>query len=162
MYQVVGAAALAAAILLAPSGARSQDRAVTRRVAALNAVIDYRLNWMNDSTTFDACSVYRTVGPPQQVAAGLLLAFRGWFTATAQPCASTPVDRNRERRVLVDSLTVTDSTARVYVTVRRGEQTHNEAYDLFRPGSDTWAVRQVVLSRAIRNYWIRRGASPPP
>lgn len=162
MHPIAGAVMLAAVLLVAPARAGAQGHAVPRPVAALNAVIDYRLNWMNDSTTFDACSVYRTVAPPEQVASGLLVAFRGWFTRSAQPCSPAPVDRNRERRVLLDSLTVADSTARVYLTVRRGEQTHNETYALFRPGSDTWAVREVVLSRAIRNYWIRRGTPPRP
>jgi hypothetical protein len=165
MHQIATAAALAisALVLSARTGLKAQSgEHASPEVAAINAVIGYRLSWINDSTTFDACSVYRVAGSPQQVASGLLPGFRDWFLASAKPCGQGAApDPRREVRVLVDSLSLTESTGRVYVTVRRGEQTHNEEYYLVNPTPGlTWAVDRVVLSGAIRNYWVRPGTGP--
>ncbi|HSU14817.1 hypothetical protein [Longimicrobium sp.] len=138
----------------------AQAGGAASKVAALNAVIGYRANWLRDSTKFDACSVYRTVGSPEQVSAGLLPAFRDLLVARAAPC-DTPetVDPRREVRVLVDSVNLAGPNRRVYLTVRRGEETHREEYQLVNP--DAWAVDRVVLSGAVRFYYARPGAGPP-
>jgi hypothetical protein len=153
--------AAAFAIFAAPALLRGQEGRATPTVAALNAVIDYRVNWIRDSTTFDACSVYRTIGSPEQVSAGLLAAFRSRLSTPTSPCGSREtLDPRREMRVLVDSVNAFGSTGRVVVTVRQGEQTHREEYWLVNPTpGETWAVDRVVLYGAIRTYY-RAPATP--
>ncbi|HEX8243709.1 MAG TPA: hypothetical protein VF541_09440 [Longimicrobium sp.] len=131
------------------------------QVAALNAVIDYRLNWMGDSTRFDACSVYRAAGSREAVDAGLRAAFRGSIATRPAPCgAPESTDPRREVRVLVDSMNLSGAEGRVYLTVRRGEQTHEEEYQLAHPPE--WAVHRVVLSNAVRVYYARPGGPGRP
>lgn len=162
MHQVAKAGALAITALgLSAVHVSAQGSTATPKVAALNAVLDYRFNWMRDTTAFDACSVYRVVGSPEQVASGLLPAFRERFAASARPCDDgATVDPRREMRVLVDSLSLTDTTARVYLTVRRGEQTVQEEYQLVNPTPLRWGVDRIVLSGNIRNYYLRPGTGP--
>jgi hypothetical protein len=137
----------------------AQDGRPPSRVSAINAVIDYRLNWMGDSTRFDACSVYRAAGSAQDVETELLPAFRGFVGARGAPCeAPETVDPRREVRVLVDSMNLSGPEGQVYLTVRRGEQTHEEEYQLVHPPQ--WAVRRVVLFHAIRVYYARPGTGP--
>jgi hypothetical protein len=166
MHQVVRAASLAI-VALALSACVALNAQSTRhdwrQVAAIDEMIGFRLNWINDSTTIDTCSVYRVAGAPEQVASGLSAAFRGWFLASAKPCdTGQEIDRRYEKRVLVDSLAVSDSTGQIYVTVRRGEQTHTEEYHLVRPTprSTDWAVRRVVFSHMSRSYWVPPGRIP--
>ncbi|HET7229807.1 MAG TPA: hypothetical protein VFJ16_07390 [Longimicrobium sp.] len=142
-------------------GAQVGGRA-TPQVAAINAVIGYRLYWISDSTAFDACSVYRAAGSQQRVVDGLAPGIRDWFMASAKPCGDAAAgDPRRESRVLVDSLAVSGAVASVYLTVRRGERTHREEYRLMNPTPGlTWAVDRVVLSGAVRNYYVRPGARP--
>lgn len=143
----------------------AQVGTATPRGAALNAVIGYRLEVIGDSTAFDACSVYHRIEPQEQVASGLLPGFRDWFVASTKPCVEgVRVDRRRETRVLVDSLALAESTGRVWVTVRRGEQTHREEYWLVNPIRGlVWGVTRVVLSGVTRTYWVRPdGPQPPP
>lgn len=40
-------------------------------VTAVNAVMDYRLNWMRDSLRFDGCSVSRALREPAGFPAGV-------------------------------------------------------------------------------------------
>jgi hypothetical protein len=167
MHQVVRAVSLAMFALAlsacATLNAQSNPRG-SREMAAINGMIGFRLGWINDSTTIDACSVYRVAGTPQQVAAELLPGFRDWFLASAKPCESSVgvIDRRYEKRVLVDSLALSDSTGRIHVTVRRGEQTHTEEYHLVRPTprSTDWAVTRVVFSHMSRSYWVPPGRIP--
>lgn len=82
-------------------------------MGAINAVMDFRLNWVRDSTKFDACSIYRNVGRPAVFPAGMRDPFLVALDQTTRdPCAGAtwPVDRNREVRVLVDSISIRDST----------------------------------------------------
>jgi hypothetical protein len=155
---------VAALALNAPVALNAQtNRPVSSQIEAINAMISVRRSWLNDSTVIDACSVYRVAGTPQQVAAGLLPGFRDWFLASAKPCENAPkVDPRYEKRVLVDSLALTDSTGQLYVTVRRGEETHREEYHLVRPTprSTDWAVRRVVISHMSRSYWVPPGRIP--
>jgi hypothetical protein len=166
MHQVkrLAAAALVALALSACAGLNAQsNRHGSRQVAAIDEMIAFRLNWINDSTTIDACSVYRVAGPPEQVASGLSPAFRQWFLSSAKPCEGAPeVDKRYEKRVLVDSLALSDSTGQLYVTVRRGEETHREEYHLVRPTrrSTSWAVDRVVISHMTRSYWVPPGRIP--
>lgn len=165
MHQIARVVAAAALTLSATAGLNAQDSRPTPQISALNAVIGYRLNWIGDSTAFDACSVYRRIAPREQVTSGLSSGVRSWFTASASPCIEgARVDRRRETRVLVDSLALSDSTGRVWMTVRRGEKTHREEYWLVSPSPGrSWAVDRVVFSGATRTYWVRPdGPQPPP
>ena len=168
MHQIARVALAIAVLVLGTRADLSAQTSgpTTPKMSAINALIDFRLHWINDSTTFDACSVYRAAGAsPQRVADELFPGIRDWFTASAKPCSDASVDPNRDIRVIVDSLSLSDSTGRAYITVRRGEQTHEEEYYLVnRVRGLNWAVDRVVLSGAIRNYWVRQrsGTSTAP
>ncbi len=159
-------AAIALAALALDAGAElsAQVGNATPQVAALNAVVGYRLTWIGDSTPFDGCSVFRRIGSREQVTSGVLPGFRAWFTGSLRPCVEgEPVDRRRETLVRVDSLALSDSAGRVWVTVRRGEQTHREEYWLKNPTPGlSWAVDRVVLSGASRTYFVRPGGQAGP
>ena len=164
MHQVKTSVIAAALALGAASfgGGRlaAQAAAHTGPVGALNAVLAYRVSWMDDSTHFDACSVYRAAGSQQDVASGLLPPLRNLVAAPAGGCdAPMAMDRNREVRVVVDSMSLSPTSGRVFLTVRRGELTHREEYELVDPS--WWAVRRVVLSDATRTYFAPPASGAP-
>jgi len=145
-------------------GVAAQADRSSPRLDAVNAVIEFRMNWMRDTTKFDACSVYRAVGSQQEVASGLLPAFRNVLLARSTPCDQPEnIDPRHEVRVLVDSLVLSDTTGRAFLTVRRGEQRHQEEYELGNPRAG-WTVKRAILSGATRFYYVRPrpAASPSP
>ncbi|HEX6749449.1 MAG TPA: hypothetical protein VF092_19290 [Longimicrobium sp.] len=149
--------------MLAAAPLKAQRAPATPEMGAVNTVIDFRLNWVSDSTKFDACSVYRSIGRPANFPSGLRDAFHVALNRTTDPCAAaaSAVDRNREVRVLVDSVTVGDSAAMVYLTVRKDEETYREDYHLVNPSpGGNWGFDRVVVHGATRTYWVRPGMGP--
>lgn len=162
MHQVAKVATLAIVLAFGVRPVYAQVNQTTPQMAAINAVIGFRLAFESDSTAFDGCSVSRATGlTPQQVADGLLPGFRDWFVSTAVPCGATQANRQQDKRVLVDSVVVSGSTARVFVSVRRGEMSHMEEYLLTNPTPGvTWGVDRAILSHASREYFSRPGTGP--
>ncbi|HEX6749447.1 MAG TPA: hypothetical protein VF092_19280 [Longimicrobium sp.] len=165
MYQVLTRALLAAAAatVLAASTLPAQAASATPQVAALNTVMDFRLNWVGDSTKFDACSVYRSVRRPASFPEGLLPAFRVALDRTGQPCVenASAADPRNTVRVRVDSVSVGETAATVNLTVRKGELTYVEEYHLVSTtGGTSWGLNDVKVHRATRTYFVRPGMGP--
>ena len=148
---LVGLAALIA------SDAAAQARGT--KIAAANEVIAFRVNWMGDSTPFNACSVYRAAERPVNFPEGISLPLRSALDQTATPCEgrrSSGVPGAWTPEVTVDSVTLAgDTAAVVFVTVRKGEISYFEEYSLrsARPGH--WSVPEVRIWGALREYPIR-------
>lgn len=149
--------------LALPAGGTAQAPAPRgTAVAALNTVMDFRSGWMEDSTRFDGCSVYRALGSPADFPSGILEPVRPLLDRTSDPCAADPT-RVLERRPLtyvrVDSISTSgDSAARVHLSVRKGdERTYFETYELtaLAPERPLGAVREVRIWGVAREYLVR-------
>ncbi len=148
-----------AALAIGSVGVHAQ-RPAQQRVPAvvLDAVIRYRRAWLADSTRFDACSVWEWTGGGA-VSAGVANPARVLLVPEGNGCARGRVSMAAQAArhvVVVDSAAVSDSVARVTVTVRHGEYTHRETFSLVpHRGGTAWGVRDVKLWGAIQS-------SPPP
>jgi hypothetical protein len=128
-----------------------------RELAAVNAVMDFRLNWVGDATPFNACSIYTIAGRPSDFPAGLLPGLVRGLDRADHPCdGRTPgVPGARVPEVLVDSVRVLGETARVFTTIHRGEVSYCEDYSLVHAGAGRWAVAEVRTYGALREYPVR-------
>lgn len=125
------------------------------QTAAVNTVMDFRLNWVGDSTPFNACSAYQAVGRPADFPAGILPGLRrGLDRPGNAPCEGrTPGTPGAWRpEVVVDSVSVRGETAIVYVTVRKDEISYREDYSLVNPSSGRWGMNEVRTWGAVREY----------
>ncbi len=147
------AACLGVAAALCGSAVTAQTVSSPARVAAVNAVIDYRVSWMEDVTPFDACRVYEAMGTPGDFAGALTRPARRVVAADPNPCVgvSRAAPRLPARIVRVDSVALGDTTAIVYATVWKGEKRILETYALRRnPGGAFWGIRSVTQWGALR------------
>ncbi|MDB4952219.1 MAG: TonB-dependent receptor [Gemmatimonadetes bacterium] len=134
------------------------------RAALVNAVLLHRIDWMNDSTRVEACSVERALASPADFPASIDARYRALLTTTEKPCAAAPHpapaselgDPAWRKVARVDSVSVADSIATVYLGVSHGEQHHSEAYTLVRGRSGGWWVNEVRQWGFTRTYYIRR------
>jgi hypothetical protein len=132
-------------------------------VAAVNTVLDFRLNWVGDDTPFNACSVHKATGKAASFPDGLLPPLIRGLDRTADPCGSRTggVPGAWSSQVLVDSIAVRGETATVYLTVRKGEMTYREEYALVNPSANRWGMREVRTYGAVREYRSRPPAASP-
>jgi hypothetical protein len=143
------------AALLQGTSASAQSTSGSAKIAAVNTVIDYRVTWMEDSTPFDACSVYEGMGKPANFSSVLARLARRVVALGAEPCAgaSGAAVQRPSRVVRVDSVALGDTLGTVRVTVSKGEKRIIETYTLRRlPNRSRWGVREVTLSGALRVY----------
>lgn len=162
MHQVLTRGALLALFCLATDAADAGCQTpVSREIAAVNTVLDFRLNWVGDTTPFNACSVYMAAGNPADFPAGILPPLARGLDRAGAPCegriSGTPGAWTPE--VLVDSIAVRGETATVYVTVRKGEISYYEEYSLVNPMANRWGMNQVRTYGAMREYPVRPPAS---
>ncbi|HEX8450472.1 MAG TPA: hypothetical protein VF647_00175 [Longimicrobium sp.] len=134
----------------------AQLTAEARRVGAVNAVVDYRVVWMQDTTAFDACTVFVAMGRPANFSAVLAPQARRVVASVAgDPCSEGKAlaGQHPSRIVRVDSVALGDTVGIVVLTVRKGENRVLETYRL-RPRSSglEWGVRDVTLWGALRVY----------
>lgn len=130
---------------------------VGARVAALTAVVDYRLHWVGDSTRFDVCSVQSMLAG--NVGGELPDLVQGLLTEGCNAQAPGP-----ESSVHVDSMTLSgDSLARVYLTVRKGEHRYFEDYAVYTPcrGGRVGWVRDIRIWGIVREYRRRNTTAAP-
>lgn len=163
-YTMKLTAFLGLATAFSAGDAASQLTANARRVAAVNAVVDYRVVWMQDTTAFDACTVFVAMGRPASFPAVLTpQARRVVASVTGDPCSEGKAlaGQRRSRIVRVDSVALGDTVGTVVLTVRKGENRVLETYRL-RPRSSgsEWGVRDVTLWGALRVYERPSGAAP--
>lgn len=156
-------------VALTPLSAGAQQRPGPV-VVALNTVVDFRANWVGDSTRLDACSVERALGSAVDFhAAGMLPEAQALLDRVSDPCAEdssrAPV-RRPMNSVRVDSIVVSgDSVARVHVTVRKqSEQRYFETYDVggLNRGAPVGWIREVRVWGIMREYPVRPGGPQPP
>ncbi|HEU0013865.1 MAG TPA: hypothetical protein VFQ45_09280 [Longimicrobium sp.] len=146
--------ALAVLALLTAAPAAAQERPPTREEAAVNAVISHRVQWLRDDTPFHACRVFEALGRPADFPAGILPAHRRLLTRTQDPCAPPAPGAPPADVVLLDTLLVQDSTARVSLTVRAGERVHREQYRLVNPGRGSWGLESVLSWGHLRVHGV--------
>jgi hypothetical protein len=130
---------------------------VTRETAAVNTVLDFRLNWMGDATPFNACSVYAATGRRTDFPAGILPPLVRGLDRTTAPCEgrNPGIPGAWTPEILVDSVAVHGETAKVYVTVRKGEISYFEEYSLVNPSATRWGMNEVRTWGAMREYPVR-------
>jgi hypothetical protein len=152
---------VAAGALLWGFPAQAQGGSPTRATTVIGAVIEYRLNWLGDSTKFDACRAFRVAGEPADFPAGIRSQAHRLLDERDDPCrrhsASRQTEENKRRIVLVDSLIQRDSMTYVFLTVRRGEKTHRENYTMrVAPAGGFAGVKSVTLWGAIQVHQPRQ------
>jgi hypothetical protein len=128
-------------------------------VEIVSTVIRYRTAWLADSARFDACSVSAWTGGD---GLGIANAERVLLGRADNDCVRGRVSTVAQLAghvVVVDSVAITDSIARVRLTVRHGEYTHHETFILVpHVGSVSWGVRDVNLWGAMQSSRPRRPA----
>lgn len=127
------------------------------KLAAVNEVVAFRVNWMTDSTPFNACSIYEAADRPADFPAGISEPLRQVLDCGAAPCESrsggVPGAWNPE--VVVDSVVVRGEAAAVFVTVRKGEISYFEQYSLVSGAGGRWSTQEVRIWGAMREYPAR-------
>ena len=156
MHEIARLARLIAlGLLFAVWPADAHTPASPSRTIVLGAVMEYRLNWIGDSTSVNACQVFLAAGAPANFPAGIPVAAQRLLDGRVDGCGGTKPGAGPgglRRTVVVDSLRPADSLAYVFVTVHRGELTHRENYVLRTPTSrpDFAGVKSVTLWGAIQ------------
>jgi hypothetical protein len=131
------------------------------KALAVYTVMDYRATVLADTAAkFDRCRVTALIGSqppsvPPQVAADV--------EAMLGPCDSAE-GRLHTSIALIHSVTLEQAAVRVDVTVRHGEWSHVERYEMVPRGPDRYmVVREVRLTGGAQFYSPggTRGQSPP-
>lgn len=156
---LIGLLSIPVALSALHSAAWSQPAGDPLLMRAVSSIMDYRLNWLGDSTPFRACAIYEATGRPASFPEGLAPGvLRGLDRVTdlcADPERTTPLQN--QRFVRVDSITVRGDTAYGFVTVRKGEQRYLEEYTMPRVSPDRWGLAEVRATRFYREYPVRPG-----
>jgi hypothetical protein len=158
MHQVLTRGARLASLGLLVMAAESAAQDGGTRIAAANATIAFRVNWMGDATPFNACSIYQAANRPANFPEGIspplqrVLDQRG---ATPCECLSSGVPGAWTPQVVVDSVVIAGDSAAVFVTVRKGEISYFERYTLVAIESGGWSAREVRIWGAMREYAVR-------
>jgi hypothetical protein len=154
-------ALLGIATLVSAGSAATQSTNDAAKIAAVNAVLEYRVVWMEDLTPFDACEVYVAMGRPLDFPGVLTRQARRVVQPEGDPCSVAPsgTARRPSRLVRVDSVVLGDTLGIVRLAVQKGEKRILETYRLRpRTGGSAWGVRDVTLWGALRVYF----SSPAP
>jgi hypothetical protein len=133
-----------AALIGAPRVASAQAPVTpnSRTAEIVNALLRYRVFWLRDTTSVDACRVHSELGKPSDFATMLAPRFRTLFRYSEDICAA----RDRpEHLVSLESIKADESRGTVELLVVHGEYVHHETYSLF---ASPWAVGAVTLDRA--------------
>ena len=149
---------LAAALLLAGfAGAPLSAQELPSALAAIDQVMGFRRDVVDDATPFDACRVFEHGGRPADFPAQIREGIRPLLDRLrTEPCAAAAGDPNR--LVSVDSVVRTDSMAYVHLSVRRGEWSFTETYSLsLTQDRRGWGVREARIGRALRVHRRRTG-----
>lgn len=126
-----------------PRSLQAQEPGASTRLAAVEAVIDYRLSFLNDSSRYDMCTLSRALG-----ATGDKLALYPTYAAlldSTTACIPGKRTSTRMAPIGIDSIGLTQGTGSVRIAVYHGEYSHLERYTLRRNG-DRWTVIGVCLT----------------
>ena len=123
-------------------------------VGVFNAAVGFRLAWLGDSTRIAACQAFSVLREPADFQTNVFEVYRRLLDADVSTCrgagSKAPGARNL---VLLDSLALSDSTADLYMTVRRGENQHKQHYRMHRTQLGSRAIWSVA---AVRLYDVMR------
>jgi hypothetical protein len=122
---------------------QAQESTVNARLAAVEAVMDYRLSFLNDSSRYDVCALSRALGAAPQTV-GLNSAFLALLDITTQ-CTDPGHMKTSSAPVGVDSIRLTKEEGSVRLLIHHGEYSHVERFTLKRIG-DLWAVTGACLT----------------
>jgi hypothetical protein len=127
------------------------------KLAAANAVIGFRVNWMGDATPFNSCSVFQAAERPADFPEGISPPLRRVLDRSESPCENRApqIPGRWTPEVAVDSVVVSGDTATVFATVRKGEMSYFEEYSVVRGQPGQWSTREVRIWGALREYPIR-------
>jgi hypothetical protein len=154
MHQILTRGARLALFGLATITADAACQSVHPELAAVNTVLDFRLNWIGDATPLNACSVYTATGRPADFPAGILPPLARGLDRIEAPCdgRAPGVPGAWTPEVLVDSIAVHGETATVFLTIHKGELTYREEYSLVNPSANRWGMKEVRTWGAVREY----------
>jgi hypothetical protein len=149
---------------VAPMRVNAQATGSTPQAAVIQTLLVHRTAWMKDSTKVDACSVERALPSPSDFPASIEPRLRRLLTGTENVCNAPQADLgdtvSRRPRwgdiVRIDSLSVADSSAMVFVHVVHGEYHHSESYALARTRGGGWWVREVRQWGFVQSYYAPR------
>ncbi len=130
-------------------------------LAAISAVLRFRLSWLEDATPVDLCSLYEQAGRPAQFPGEVPAELRnqlgllnGLGAVTAAPVCPPGSDEPVPRLVQFNRVTISDSVAQIRLRVRKGDQSHIEDYSLKSRILGGWDVVEV-------RTWGRLYVMPP-
>jgi hypothetical protein len=126
----------------------------------LNRVLHYRINFVESSTPFEACSLYRAMATPTDFPDSFfpgvqrLLSQRDSGQCLASPSSAQlpPSGAPSDRRVVrLDETNLDDTTAMLRFTVMVGEMVHHEDYTAIRESpTASWGVKEVRIWGAMQ------------
>lgn len=125
---------------------------------AIASVMNYRWQWLASDIPFDACSIYRALGKPEDFPAGFKESALERLDPVGESCLADEQEMSRRNRypfVRVDSIQIGPDTARVYLRVIRDHYEHDETYTLANPRRLTWGISTVLISNALRVHRTR-------
>lgn len=163
-HRLVNRAVLLTLLACVSTGCSSvQAQATAGRTAdALSAVAEVmalRRGALGDSLPFEACTVFEETGRPSGFPGRLPPGLIPLLDRTGpDPCSTEgPAAGARFQRVVrVDSVRVTDSSATVHLSVKRGEWSYNEDYFFTAlPNGRGWGFREARMTNVFR-------VTPPP
>ena len=164
MHQILTRGAGLAFLGIVMSAVDAACQSVSGELAAVNTVLDFRLNWVGDATKFNACSVYNATGRPADFPARILPPLARGLDHTSVPCEGRApgVPGAWTPEVLVDSIAVHGESATVLLTIRKGEISYREEYSLVNPSASRWGMNEVRTFGALREYPARPPAPSSP
>lgn len=121
-------------------------------VGALEALLNYRQRYVNDRTTkLEACSAYAALGLSHSGGAVLPKSVTASLSRSVGPCRHT-TRRTSAPTMWIDSTSVTDTVAMVFLTVARGEFMHREEVILRPfPAKLGWGVVHLRIWGAVQS-----------
>ena len=121
----------------------AQEPTVATRRMIAEAVVIYRREFMDDSSSYDICSLARAVGTrPESLGLNPALSK---LMYPASSCSYAGKFRVSSAPIGIDSIGVGKETATVRVEVYHGEYSHQERFTLRRSGA-SWVVTGACLS----------------
>jgi hypothetical protein len=165
MYQVLTRGARLAYVGMFLVAAESAAQDCGTKIGAANAAMSFRVNWMGDSTLFNACSVYQAADRPANFPEGISPPLqRVLDRGGAPPCEgrSPGVPGAWTPQVVVDSVVIAGDSAAVFATVRKGEISYFEQYMLVAGENGRWSAREVRIWGAMREYPVPPGVRQIP
>lgn len=140
-------------LFLSASSVDAQDDSTSSGVAILDAVMQFRVIWLADTTPLATCSAYAVLGRPADFPAKFSRYVVRLLDQDTNTC-DRPADERRSGLcpvVHLEKVVIADSVATVDLMVSRGHYRHRQIYAitrsrLSRSGKPLWDVGTVTLT----------------